>query len=79
MSMTVDNGFDKILIKHYAYGISNRITIMRLLSIIDSIESIILDSKKNPIMQLLFKEIAQPLLKVLKFIILILNILFYLI
>jgi hypothetical protein len=63
MGLSITNGFDSILVKHFARGLVDRMAMTRLLSIIDSTEEVLLDSKRNVLMQALYKEVAQPLVK----------------
>ena len=64
MSLSVTNGFDSILVKHFARSVADRMALVRLLSVIDSTETLMLDSKKSVLMQALYRETAQPLIRV---------------
>ena len=63
MGLSIANGFDSVLVKHFARGLVDRMAMTRLLSIIDSTEEVLLDSKRSTLMQALFREVAQPLVK----------------
>lgn len=63
MSLSVASSFDSVLVKHFARGLVDRMAMTRLLSIIDTTEDVLLDSKRHVLMQALYKEVAQPLIK----------------